>query len=154
MPPPPELTGHYADAAVVARPMPGYTLWLKRDFLFTASGAEGVIDFFGDPEGRLTTLSARVAASYDLGAPTAPGDYPVRVRYLSLQLIPRAPYMVGLLGSGPCGPGGWALDRPGEVLPTEGCKPLGFTPPAYQHVRMAGDQLQFDDEPPLVRARP
>lgn len=149
--PPPDLVGHYADAAVVPRPAPGYTLWLKRDFLFTAGGAEGVVDFFADPEGRTPTLSARVAATYELSAPTAPGDYPARVRFTTLQLIPRAPYMVTLLGAGPCGPGGWALDRPGDVLATQGCAPLGFTMPSYDRLRVAGGMLVIGDEAPLQR---
>jgi hypothetical protein len=149
--PPPELVGHFADAAVVARPAPGYTLWLKRDFLFTPGGAEGVVDFFADPEGRTPTLGARVAATYELSAPTAPGDYPARVRFTRLELIPRAPYMVTLLGSGPCGAGGWALERPGDVLATNGCQPLGFTVPAYDRIRVQGATLRFGEEPPLQR---
>jgi hypothetical protein len=151
--PPPELTGRYQDTAVVARPMSGYSLWYKRDFLFTAGGADGMIDFFGDPDGKLLTLSAHVAGTYELGAPTAPGDYPARIRFTSIQLIPRAPYMVTLLGSGPCGPGSWALDQPGEVVAT-GCKPLGFTLPTYERVRVVGREVGIGDEAPLVRAGP
>ena len=142
------------DTAIVTRPMDGYALYLRRDFIFTATGADGTIEFYGDPQGRLRTLSAHVVGSCELGAALEPGVYTARMVFKTIELTPRARYMVDLLASGACGPAFWQLNVAADVLGTGGCQPLGFVPPVYDRARFVGRELIFGSEPPLTLVKP